>query len=106
MIGAHETGALGDIREFTMRHSEARAAGWQGWGSAADDLPVHIYFFGGILGGAIINERADFETLREFAACADETASLIWQQLQWEWEDRILDAGAAIDAEDAARGGL
>jgi hypothetical protein len=44
----------------------------------ADDKSVFVYTFGGIVGGAIIGEQADFATLTEFAAGANDIAYQIW----------------------------
>lgn len=44
----------------------------------ADSQPVFVYTFGGIMGGAIIGEQADFTTLTEFAAGATDIARVIW----------------------------
>lgn len=59
----------------------APGCGWFAeWARKSGNDPVYAYTFGGIFGGFIYKEVADFETLAEFAQCADDRASVIWQQ--------------------------
>ena len=57
------------------------------WAQESPNKPVFAYTFGGIYGGFIFGEQADFETLQEFAQQADCVAVEIWQGIINEaWE--------------------
>lgn len=52
------------------------------WANKSPTDRVYVYVFGGIYGGFIYGQCADFETLAEFAACADAIAEQIWLELR------------------------
>jgi hypothetical protein len=63
------------------------------WATKSPTDRVYAYTFGGIFGGFIYNEVADFNALAEFAEGANDTAALIWR-------DYLADV--ELDAEMAA----
>lgn len=51
------------------------------WANADGQSAVFFYHFGGLFGGFIYGEPADFRTLQEFAKSADDSANRIWTEL-------------------------
>jgi hypothetical protein len=59
------------------------------WATKSPADRVYVYTFGGIVGGFIYSEQADFTTLAEFADCANTAALAIWTELQCAWDERL-----------------
>ena len=86
-----------NIVQTTLTAQEALASGlltegnpgsWFAvWAKSEPKTPVHVYHFGGIHGGFLWQEVADFHTLAEFANRADTLAAIIWCGLQTECFD-------------------
>lgn len=68
----------------------ANGCGWfADWARNTPAEKVYVYTFGGLTGGFIYREVADFLTLTEFAERADDMARQIWTELQTAWEERL-----------------
>ena len=86
--------SLGTIEQITMSAGLALESGlltsdpmcgwFADWAQKRPHDHVYLYKFGGFYGGFIYGESANYETLVEFAQCADDAASKVWSELQSE----------------------
>jgi hypothetical protein len=86
MIGTHITQhamTAGDALTCGFLAPDVQGCNWFAeWATAKPADMVYIYTFGGIYGGFIYGEVADFVTISEFALGADDIAHRIWHEIQ------------------------
>lgn len=81
---------IGNVTQTEFTAGDALQSGefeWVGawfieWAGKNPQRSLYLYHFGGIYGGCIFGEVADFHTLAEFADCADQIAAEMWHQWQ------------------------
>jgi hypothetical protein len=77
--------------EIGLLTDGATGCGWFAeWAQRKPTDMVYVYTFGGLIGGFVYGEAADFNTLAEFAGCADGVAAMIWAELQTAFDDFIF----------------
>lgn len=86
IIGTHVTqyamSAATALRVGLLTDGANDCAWFADWARKTPNDQVYLYTFGGFIGGFIYGEPADFETLAEFAQCADNMAAQVWHELQ------------------------
>lgn len=75
--------SAGEALQIGLLTDGAEGCGWfTDWARKSPNDEVHLYSFGGFIGGFIYGESANFETLAEFAQCAEDSAAKVWSELQ------------------------
>lgn len=85
MIGTHVVECrmtAAEALEIELLTADPTCSWFARWAMERPNDDVFMYAFGGFIGGFIFGERGDFNTLTEFAECADMMAQQVWDELR------------------------